>query len=320
MFSYSNPVKIVYSKEESPSLNNPSLICGFPGTGFVGKVAIDYLIKQLSAVHLADIFSCFYSPQITIKQDGTSEIVKNSIYYVKRENKKPKSRKNISRNYEPMKNTEQKVDNGDIPPVNKNIGQDNDSYLSQMDLILLTGDSQPIVPGSEYVLTEKILDVVTKFNISNIYSLAAYVTGTFTKSPRVFGTATNTSLVKTFRNHNVSSLDTGNITGMNGIIIGLGKMHGMDGLCLLGETSGYVIDANASKKILETITHMLSITVNMDEINKRAKDTELLIKNLEQQMMTKANQNSSGMLTEGGQDEVQQIFPQDRKSNMGYIS
>ncbi|MDX1371712.1 MAG: PAC2 family protein [Nitrososphaeraceae archaeon] len=159
MFSYSNPIEIVYSNEKLPSLNNPSLICGFPGTGFVGKLAIDYLIKELSAVHLADIFSSFYSPQITIKQDGTSEIVKNSIYYVKRENKKTKARKNISKKYESMKNLEQKVDNGNISPVHKNISNFNEGYLSQMDMILLTGDSQPIVPGSEYVLTEKILDV-----------------------------------------------------------------------------------------------------------------------------------------------------------------
>lgn len=320
MFSYSNPIKTVYSKEKIPSLENPSLICGFPGTGFVGKVAIDYLIKQLSAVHFADIFSSFYSPQITIKQDGTSEIVKNSIYYVKTENKQMKYKKNIPKKNESFQHKVQHMNSDNTLPVKNNIAYDDGSFSSPIDLILLTGDSQPIVPGSEYVLTEEILDIVTKFRISNIYSLAAYVTGTFTKNPRVFGTATNKNLVKTFRNHNVSSLDTGNITGMNGIIIGLGKLHGMDGLCLLGETSGYVIDANASKRILETITGMLSINVNMDEINKRAKDTEILIKNLEQQMMAKANQAQTGLVNEVGQDDEQQIFPQNRKSNMGYIS
>ena len=42
-------------------------------------------------------------------------------------------------------------------------------------------------------------------------------------------------------------MDAGSITGMNGLIIGIAKLRGMQGACLLGETSGYVVDAKASK-------------------------------------------------------------------------
>jgi hypothetical protein len=45
-----------------------------------------------------------------------------------------------------------------------------------------------------------------------------------------------------------------------------------------------------------------------------------LIKNLEQQMMAKANQAHPGLINEGTQEDEQQIFPQNRTSNMGYIS
>jgi len=311
MISYSKPIDVVYSKKKLPSLRSPSLICGLPGTGFVGKVAIDYLIKELDAVHLADIYSTFFSPQIIIKQDGTSEIVKNSVYYVKRENKKSK---NTTIKTQPLQENGQDISSSD---KSKSV---NILEPASSDLLLLTGDSQPIVPGSEYVLTEQILDDMTKFDISNIYSLAAYVTGAFTNTPKIYGTATATKLVGLFRNHNVSSLDNGNITGMNGIIIGLGKLRGIDGLCLLGETSGYVIDAIAAKKILETITRILSIHINMDEITKRAKDTEILIKNLEQQMLAKSNQGAQSLVGEERQDEERQFYSQNRRSNMGYIS
>ncbi|MGB9167312.1 MAG: PAC2 family protein [Nitrososphaeraceae archaeon] len=311
MISYSKPIDVVYSKKKLPSLRSPSLICGLPGTGFVGKVAIDYLIKELDAVHLADIYSTFFSPQIIIKQDGTTEIVKNSVYYVKRENKKSK---NTTINTQPLQENGQDISSSD------KFKSVNILEPASSDLLLLTGDSQPIVPGSEYVLTEQILDDMTKFDISNIYSLAAYVTGAFTNAPKIYGTATATKLVGLFRNHNVSSLDNGNITGMNGIIIGLGKLRGIDGLCLLGETSGYVIDAIAAKKILETITRILSIHINMDEITKRAKDTEILIKNLEQQMLAKSNQGAQSLVGEERQDEERQFYSQNRRSNMGYIS
>ena len=192
------------------------------------------------------------------------------------------------------------------------------SLFSSNDLILLTGDSQPVVPGSEYVLSEQLLDLITKFKISNIFSLASYVTGTFVNEPKIYGTATNPEIVKSFRSFNISTLDNGNSTGMNGLILGLGKLRGIEGTCLLGETSGYVIDAKASKNLLEILNKILGIKINMDEINKRSKDTEILIKNLEQQMMAKAGQYPQSI--SGAEQDEELMYPQNRKSNMGYIS
>ncbi len=329
MFSLSKPIEIVFSEKKTPSLNSPYLICGFPGTGLVGKLAVDYLIKELGAIHMADLFSSYFSPQVVIQADGTTNIVKNSLYYVKNDNNK-------NNNIDINKTSKNKKEIKDIskPEVQLNqsingLPQSPDSSLqstttaasyplSSKDLILLTGDSQPVVPGSEYVLSEQILDLITKFKISNIYSLASYVTGTFVNDPKIYGTATNPEIVKSFRAFNISTLDNGNITGMNGLILGLGKLRGIEGICLLGETSGYVIDAKASKNLLEILNNVLGIHINMDEMNKRSKDTEILIKNLEQQMMAKSGQFPQSVPTEEQEEEL--TFPQNRKSNMGYIS
>ncbi|HEU4483459.1 MAG TPA: PAC2 family protein [Nitrososphaeraceae archaeon] len=324
----SKPIEIVFSEKKTPSLNSPYLICGFPGTGLVGKLAVDYLIKELRAIHMADLFSSYFSPQVVIQADGTTNIVKNSLYYVKNDNNK-------NNNIDINKTSKNKKEIKDIskPEVQLNqsingLPQSSDSSLqstaaanyplSSKDLILLTGDSQPVVPGSEYVLSEQILDLITKFKISNIYSLASYVTGTFVNDPKIYGTATNPEIVKSFRAFNISTLDNGNITGMNGLILGLGKLRGIEGICLLGETSGYVIDAKASKNLLEILNNVLGIHINMDEMNKRSKDTEILIKNLEQQMMAKSGQFPQSVPTEEQEEEL--TFPQNRKSNMGYIS
>jgi hypothetical protein len=78
--------------------------------------------------------------------------------------------------------------------------------------------------------------------------LAAFVTGVFVGKPRVFGTATDSDIVKTFSEKNILTMDSGSIVGMNGLIIGIAKLDGMQGTCLLGETSGYVVDAKASKQ------------------------------------------------------------------------
>jgi uncharacterized protein (TIGR00162 family) len=324
MFSMSKPIEIVFSEKKTPSLNSPYLICGFPGTGLVGKLAVDYLIKELGAIHMADVFSSYFSPQVVIQADGTTSIVKNSLYYVKNNNtnnsdnvnKTSKNKKEIKDINKPEVQLNQSI-NGLPQSIESSKSTTNDP-LSSKDLILLTGDSQPVVPGSEYVLSEQILDLITKFKISNIYSLASYVTGTFVNDPKIYGTATNPEMVKSFRSFNISTLDNGNITGMNGLILGLGKLRGIEGICLLGETSGYVIDAKASKNLLEIVNNVLGIHINMDEMNKRSKDTEILIKNLEQQMMAKSGQFPQSVPTEEQEEEL--MFPQNRKSNMGYIS
>ena len=281
---------------------------------------------------MADLFSSYFSPQVVIQVDGTTNIVKNSLYYVKKNNnnnynnKTSKNKKEIKYISKPEVQSDQSINDSaaspppppqstvSLNPTNTTVS----SPLSSQDLILLTGDSQPVVPGSEYVLSEQILDLITKFKISNIYSLASYVTGTFVNDPKIYGTATNPEMIKSFRSFNISTLDNGNITGMNGLILGLGKLRGIEGICLLGETSGYVIDAKASKNLLEILNNVLGININMDEMNKRSKDTEILIKNLEQQMMAKSGQFPQGVPTEEQEEEL--MFPQNRKSNMGYIS
>jgi uncharacterized protein (TIGR00162 family) len=330
----SKPIEIVFSEKKTPPLHSPHLICGFPGTGLVGKLAVDYLIKELGAIHMADLFSSYFSPQVVIQTDGTTNIVKNSLYYVKNtsnssnKNKSSKIKKEIKEIGKPEVQLGQTIIGDDcpntLPPLpphqqsTTSLNSITSGPLSSKDLILLTGDSQPVVPGSEYILSEQILDLITKFKISNIYSLASYVTGTFVNNPKIYGTATNQEMVKSFRSFNISTLDNGNITGMNGLILGLGKLRGIEGICLLGETSGYVIDAKASKNLLEILNNVLGININMDEMNKRSKDTEILIKNLEQQMLAKSGQLPQGVPTDEQEEEL--MFPQNRKSNMGYIS
>jgi proteasome assembly chaperone (PAC2) family protein len=49
-------IHVIYSSVDLPQLESPCLICGFPGTGYVGKIAIDHLIQELNAKHLAGFF------------------------------------------------------------------------------------------------------------------------------------------------------------------------------------------------------------------------------------------------------------------------
>jgi len=101
-------------------------------------------------------------------------------------------------------------------------------------------------------------------------------------------------------------MNRGNITGMNGVLIGIAKKSSLSGICLLGETSGYVIDAKASKAVLESLCKILNLKFDMSELDQKAKDTEELIKTIQSQATA-----------QGG--DALPIQPADEK-RLGYIS
>src|SRR2546423_12356484 len=77
-------INVVYSSFSLPQLQSPYLICGFPGSGYIGKIAVDHLIQELDAKHLADIYSTSFPPQVLIKTNGIAELMKNSIFYAEK--------------------------------------------------------------------------------------------------------------------------------------------------------------------------------------------------------------------------------------------
>jgi proteasome assembly chaperone (PAC2) family protein len=96
---------------------------------------------------------------------------------------------------------------------------------------------------------------------------------------------------------------------MNGILLGIGKINSLNAISLLGETSGYVIDANASKFILQKLPAIVGLNIGLEDLDKKAKDTIMLIKSIEQRM---GDKNALS-------DDVQQIV-QKKQPEIGYIS
>jgi len=266
MSFFQKDIKTVFSSEKFPSLRSPVLICGFPGSGYVGKLATDHLIKELGSIHLADIYSSSFPPQVIIKNTGTVELMKNILYYVK--------------------------DRG-----------------QKHDFLFLTGDAQPVSSKVEYLLGEEIIKIAKKFDVRQIITLGAYITGMFVETPRIFGVATDEDGLKLLNSFNISKIDNGSISGMNGILLGIGKINNVKGISLLGETSGYVIDANASKYILKKLLEIIGLDISMEDMDKKAKDTIMLIKDIEQRIGEK---NSLS-------DDLQQMV-QKKQPEIGYIS
>jgi proteasome assembly chaperone (PAC2) family protein len=66
--------------------------------------------------------------------------------------------------------------------------------------------------------------------------------------------------------------------------MGLAKKRGVEGTCLMGETRGYqtptgqyIIDAKATKAVLNMLTSILDLKVDMEPLEKQAKDMDDII-------------------------------------------
>jgi proteasome assembly chaperone (PAC2) family protein len=69
--------------EEKPALNNPMLIEGLPGIGFVANIVALHLIHELKAKRFARIFSASFQDLAVTTETGEPRSPINELYYYK---------------------------------------------------------------------------------------------------------------------------------------------------------------------------------------------------------------------------------------------
>lgn len=160
------------------------------------------------------------------------------------------------------------------------------------DYIILVGNSQALSPEGQYELSDEILDFIEKFGVKEMYTLGGLATGHPIEESRVFGAATDIEVIEVLKELGIEirSAD-GGIVGASGLLLGLGKLRNIKGACLMGETPGYFIDAEAAEVILEKLAALLNIEINTDKLDERAEETRKMIskaQKMEQEMVNKS--------------------------------
>jgi uncharacterized protein (TIGR00162 family) len=220
---------------KKPKLKNPILLEGLPGIGNVGKLAVEHLIESVNAIKFAELYSKDFPPQVFINTDGTIELVNNEFFYWKAKKK------------------------------------------NQKDLILLTGDYQGLSSHGQYELVETILDIAQELGVKEIYTLGGYGLGHDIKDPKVLCATTDKKLVKTMKNYGAvfkKNEPGGGIVGASGLLLGLGKLRELKGVCLMGETPGYLVDPKSAKAVLKIIMKITNMKINLSELEKKAKEIQ----------------------------------------------
>ncbi|MBC7129610.1 proteasome assembly chaperone family protein, partial [Candidatus Bathyarchaeota archaeon] len=148
------------------------------------------------------------------------------------------------------------------------------------DLILFTGDSQAQTIEGQYEISNSILDFAENHKVKTIITIGGY-RKEITDKPKVIAVATSKKLLDLALNANATLSPSGNpIVGIAGLILGLAPFRKIDALCLLGETRGYLPDPRAAKSVLEVLTKILGINLDLSEMDEEIAKADKIIARL----------------------------------------
>src|SRR6059036_1998087 len=146
------------------------------------------------------------------------------------------------------------------------------------DLVLYTGDAQPILPEGAFRLSEGVVNLAERLGVQTVVTVGAFITGRITENPKVYGAASEMDLVRELQSLDVKIIDSGAVTWMNGLIPGLAKIRNLKGLFLSGETSGFMVDPRAAVIILRVLTRKFGLQIDLTELEGQAKEIETALK------------------------------------------
>jgi len=144
------------------------------------------------------------------------------------------------------------------------------------ELLILTGDCQPQSPRGQYEVALKILDYAKSKSVSLIAMVGGY-SSEDKPSPKVYGATNSRAWMDRFKELGVEVDVSGvPIVGMAGLIPALARSEGLDALCLLGETVGYMPDPRAAKAVLSILKRLLGLELDPSKLDPEiAKMAEL---------------------------------------------
>ncbi len=218
-------------------LTDPVLVEGLPGVGHVGTLAVEHILEEL---------------------EGESTLVRR-IY---------------SHEFPPQVNIEDGVSEltcAEMYAVSVPDGRD---------LLLLTGDHQAQTNEGHYVLTSAFLDIASEFGATEAYALGGVPTGELIEEYAVVGAVSDESLLEAHEAAGVEFREdepAGGIVGVSGLILGLGEREGFDAVCLMGETSGYLVDPKSARAVLEVLEELLGFELDYETVDERADEMEEVI-------------------------------------------
>jgi uncharacterized protein (TIGR00162 family) len=129
--------------------------------------------------------------------------------------------------------------------------------MDRNDFIVMTGDAQPSFDDvvGHYAICGEVLDLVQKYSCSLIVTIGGMPMTE--EKAQVYVAATSPRLAQEFMDKGAVIYSKGRIVGATGLMLGLTKERGLEGICLLGATSGFRTDRGAGFSVFKFLMKAL---------------------------------------------------------------
>ncbi|QLG26067.1 proteasome assembly chaperone family protein [Halorarum halophilum] len=241
-----------------PDLEDPTFIEGLPGVGHVGKLVAEHLVEEFDGTLVRRVYTTQFPPQVTVDDEGVTELTHAEFHHVDAEG---------------------------------------------VDLLVLTGDHQAASNEGHYTLTDAFLDVAEEFGCERAFALGGVPTGELIEDDEydVLGAVSDRDAREGLEEAGVEFREdepAGGIVGVSGLVLGLGGRRGLNAACLMGETSGYLVDPKSAQAVLEVLQNALGFEVDFADLEERAEEMEEVVGKIQEM------QGGGGMPSE---DELRYI-------------
>ncbi|MFC1709591.1 PAC2 family protein [Candidatus Omnitrophota bacterium] len=219
---------------KKPALKNPFFIAAWPGMGDVALKAAIFLKDKLNAEEFA-----LFNPENFFQPQGVE--IQDQIIAI---SKLPQGKFYFYKN-KSLKN----------------------------DLIIFISESQPLLEKN-YEYAKQIISFIKDFKVKMVLTFAALPSPIeHTNGPGVWAVSTHKEILEQLKKLSVQIMPTGQISGLNGLILGVAKNAGIPGLCLLGEIPFYTIQIEnplSSFAVLDVLAKIINIKIDCRELKDHA--------------------------------------------------
>ena len=229
--------KITKTVKKMPKLRRPILIEGLPGIGNVGKVAVDFMIDELKAKKLYDVFSYTFPHSVFVNEENLVSLPQISIYC-----KHFKSKRN-----------DILLLAGDIQPIDEVASYEFTEKILDIfekfngkEIITLGGIGLATVPKKP-----KIYCTGNSKEIVNRYKNRTKV------DDKLYGVV-------------------GPIIGVSGLLLGMAEKRNIKAISFLAETFGHplYLGINGAREIIKILDKKLELKVNIKKLEKEIDEAE----------------------------------------------
>ncbi|UCC95186.1 MAG: PAC2 family protein [Candidatus Omnitrophota bacterium] len=175
------------------------------------------------------------------------------------------------------------------------------------DMVLFLGEAQPPLEYAE-TLAFAIVDFLKKYKVQFIFTFAAKPEAIDHKNDSlVWIAATHEDVLQEFKKFKLKVLKKGQISGLNGIVLGTAKRKGIKGVCLLGEIPFYTVqieNPKACANVLKVVSEHLQLKLNLSPLQERGKFVEEEIDKLISHIKGEEQAAGTGPLSEEDIDKI----------------